>query len=327
MKNSNKFRIRRSTEDDIPAILDLFNVIRRTEIHPIITQQLLYRQFYSSYYGEADRWVVEVHAGSKIPKIMAHHGVLPIHVICRGEAWKIGKTIKSMLHPLYQRRFQYLRFERRCLNEIENNYDALYSTNPGTARLRSALGYNTDVDWLVFERKLSLLDGYYNRRKREFDVQEIESTGEVITSHFSKWERFSVRPEYLNACISTEELNCKFANFHRPIRIFSLRKYWGDRVAFICRVSGRSLSIDHITATDNSSLLLLESFECLLGYLYRNGYRRIHMRVSTDYPNDDLEVFGKLMNSKIRVGFPRRFNGNKDPKTRGKIRWKASGYF
>jgi hypothetical protein len=101
--------------------------------------------------GPADSWVIEAQDRTGW-RIVGHHGLCPVRFTLGDDDWLCAKTMNSFLLPEFRDKFLYLRFERECLREADARFDATYSTAKGTARLRSALGYENYGTCIQLER-------------------------------------------------------------------------------------------------------------------------------------------------------------------------------
>jgi hypothetical protein len=104
--------------------------------------------------GPVHSWIVEAKTGPGNWKIIAHHGLCPIRYTMGDQDFLFAKTVNSFLIPEYRNKFLYLRFEKRCLAEVENLLDATFTLAAEATRMRAALGYETDIPELDLERGL-----------------------------------------------------------------------------------------------------------------------------------------------------------------------------
>jgi hypothetical protein len=150
-------RTRRLEPADEPAFNEAFCRFIRTRYHrrPRSLEHMRWI-WHGAPGGDAESWIVEAREASQW-KIVGHHGLCPIRFTCGDEDWLCAKTMRTFLMPEYRDRFLYLRFEQERLADAAQRFDALYSTAPGTARLRSALGYQNFGPWLWLERGLQPL--------------------------------------------------------------------------------------------------------------------------------------------------------------------------
>jgi len=140
--------------------------------------------------GPADSWIIETQDRSGW-KIVGHHALCPVRFTLGEEDWLCAKTMKTFLLPEYRDKFLYLRFEKECLREADARFDATYSLAPGTARMRSALGYHAYSEYIEFERgfhpmqliyrTMGYLAGRYSFRARCSLLQRLAAISEADT--------------------------------------------------------------------------------------------------------------------------------------------------
>lgn len=154
--------------------------------------------------GKADSWIVEAKAGSSW-NIVGHHALAPIRFTLGDEDWLCAKTMNSFLLPEYRDHFLYLRFEKECLEEAEQRFDATYSMARGTARLRRACGYEIEDTFLWLERgfqphylicrAVTYLAGVYSYRARVALARAIFSMGKAPYTPHSTIELTEITPD------------------------------------------------------------------------------------------------------------------------------------
>ena len=100
--------------------------------------------------GPADIWLIEATEGRGKPKLIGHHGIMPIRFTFGAKDLRFGKTENTMVLPEYRSRILYPRFEKRFAAQYEARFDALFSTiGPSEAiRQRRALGYDFSTRWI-----------------------------------------------------------------------------------------------------------------------------------------------------------------------------------
>lgn len=108
--------------------------------------------------GPADSWLIEAKDASADWKIVGHHGLCPVRFTLGDQDLLCAKTFNTFLLPEFRTKFLYLRFEQECLRQAETRFDATYSSAPGTARLRKALGYATVSTWVHMVRGVQTPD-------------------------------------------------------------------------------------------------------------------------------------------------------------------------
>jgi hypothetical protein len=138
-----RLRSRRFEARDEAGVNDLFNrtVFRLWTGKAPRSLQLLRWLWYHAPGGPVDSWIVEAEHGDGSWRIAGHHALCPMRFTLGGEDLLCAKTANSILLPEYRSKFLYLRFEKECLDEAGDRFDATYSLAPGTTRLRKALGY------------------------------------------------------------------------------------------------------------------------------------------------------------------------------------------
>ena len=151
------FRTRRFEASDELELNAVFKQITRGDSKrpPRPIEQLRWL-WYNAPGGSTDSWVVETEEDTGW-RIIGHHALTPIRFTFGDEDWLCGKTMNTFILPEFRDKFLYLRFEQRCLREADARYDATYSIAPGTARLRTAFGYENIGNWIRLERGLQPL--------------------------------------------------------------------------------------------------------------------------------------------------------------------------
>jgi len=150
-----QLRIRRYRPGDEVQIRDLLTRIRGGEAAACHKSLELMRwQWLHAPGGPMDSWVIENEETDGSWKIVGHHGLCPVRFTFADEDLLCAKTTNTMLAPEFRSRFLYLRFEQECLKQTDERFDATYSCAPGTARLRSQLGYVNGCHWVHLARGL-----------------------------------------------------------------------------------------------------------------------------------------------------------------------------
>src|SRR6185312_13782071 len=103
--------------------------------------------------GPVKSWIVEADDGAGW-RLAGHHGLCPVRFTFGKRDLLFAKTVNSFLLPEFCNRFVYLRFEQRCLAEVEHEFDATYTLTGFAVLLRRALGYDTATVELDFEQGL-----------------------------------------------------------------------------------------------------------------------------------------------------------------------------
>jgi hypothetical protein len=146
------FRTRRTLPTDEPDLNAVYNQITGgTRVGKARSLEEMHWIWHQAPGGATDSWIVEAQLDGGW-KIVGHHALCPIRFTLKDEDWLCAKTINTFLLPEFRDQFLYLRFERECLDVAETRFDVTYSAAPGAARLRKALGYDTSVSWIRFER-------------------------------------------------------------------------------------------------------------------------------------------------------------------------------
>ncbi|MGB3500416.1 MAG: hypothetical protein WBA44_02255 [Mesorhizobium sp.] len=102
--------------------------------------------------GAGDIWLIEAADENGAPKLIGHHGIMPVR-FTRGETDLLfGKTENTLVRPEYRQKLLYVRYEKRFAEQYQGRYHALFSTTGPKAaiRLRSALGYSFPASWETF---------------------------------------------------------------------------------------------------------------------------------------------------------------------------------
>ena len=145
-----RFRTRRMTPDDAPAFNDAFNSLKVLPYRPLAEMQRIWR---GGPGGPMKSWIVEADSGAGW-QLVGHHGLCPVRFTLGELDLLFAKTVNSFLLPEFRNRFVYLRFEQRCLAEVEREFDATYTLAQYAVRMRTALGYDTSTLELDFEQGL-----------------------------------------------------------------------------------------------------------------------------------------------------------------------------
>jgi hypothetical protein len=148
-----EYRYRRFRDGDVASINRLYEQItgrRRT------VSQFEW-QWQQAPGGAAEIWLIEALGAAGRPKLIGHHGIMPIRFTNGNDNLLIGKTENTMVLPEYRSRILYPRFEKRFAAEYENRFDALFSTTgpPEAIRQRRALGYEFSATWLTVQMPTS----------------------------------------------------------------------------------------------------------------------------------------------------------------------------
>lgn len=121
---------------------DVFNsVVAR--VRPLRSLDVMRHLWHDAPGGQVWSWLVETRDGNGEWRIIGHHGLCPIRFTLGDLDLTFAKTINTFLLPEFRDKFVYLRFERQCLAEVEEVFDATYTLTPVAARPRAALGYET----------------------------------------------------------------------------------------------------------------------------------------------------------------------------------------
>jgi len=145
-----RFRTRRMEPCDASAFNDAYNSLDVAPVRPLEEMQRLWR---GGPGGPVKSWIVEADDGAGW-RLIGHHGLCPVRFTLGKRDLLFAKTVNSFLLPEFRNRFVYLRFEQRCLAEVEREFDATYTLAELAVKLRAALGYDTAVLELDFEQGL-----------------------------------------------------------------------------------------------------------------------------------------------------------------------------
>lgn len=139
------YRYRRFRDGDAASINGLYEEItgRRRTVSQFEWQWL------KAPGGIAEIWLIEAMVANREPKLIGHHGIMPIRFTNGKDDLLFGKTENTMVLPDYRSRILYPRFEKRFAAEYEGRFDALFSTTgpPEAIRQRRALGYRFSATW------------------------------------------------------------------------------------------------------------------------------------------------------------------------------------
>ncbi len=152
-----QFRTRRMESDDEAQVNDIFNMLVAGTLAPR-SLDVMRRIWHDGPAGPVRSWVVETHTENEKWRLIGHHGLCPVRYTAGDKDLIFAKTVNSFLLPEFRDKFLYLRFEQRCLAEVEDLFDATYSLWPARARLRAALRYDVDLLSLSLERGLQASD-------------------------------------------------------------------------------------------------------------------------------------------------------------------------
>jgi hypothetical protein len=145
-----RFRTRRMEPGDAPAFNDAYNSLGVAPFRPL---EEMKRLWHGGPGGPVKSWIVEADDGAGW-RLVGHHGLCPVRFTLGGQDLLFAKTVNSFLLPEFRNRFVYLRFEQRCLAEVEHEFDATYTLAELAAKMRAALGYDTGILELDFEQGL-----------------------------------------------------------------------------------------------------------------------------------------------------------------------------
>lgn len=147
-----RYRYRRYEPGDEQAINELyFSVTGRKRS----VSQFLW-QWQDAPGGKGEVWLIEVIKTDGTPKLIGHHGLMPI-VFSYGKFDLLaGKTENTMVLPEYRSKILYPKYEKIFLSHYEKSFDLLFSTMgpPAALRQRLSLGYEAKKKWLSYEWSL-----------------------------------------------------------------------------------------------------------------------------------------------------------------------------
>jgi len=136
--------------DDSAALNDAYNSLGVSPFRPLSEMQRIWR---GGPGGAVRSWLIEADDGTGW-RLIGHHGLCPIRFTLGERDLLFAKTVNSFLLPDYRNRFVYLRFEQRCLAEVDQDFDATYTLAQLAVRMRNALGYDTTTTELDLEQGL-----------------------------------------------------------------------------------------------------------------------------------------------------------------------------
>lgn len=145
------FRTRRLEPGDETALNDAYNTLGVAPFRSIAEMRHVWHRGPG---GPVKSWIIEAAEAESQWRLIGHHGLCPVRFTLGSQDLLFAKTVNSFLLPQFQSRFVYLRFEQRCLAEVEQEFDATYTLAGMAARFRAALGYDTSILELDFERGL-----------------------------------------------------------------------------------------------------------------------------------------------------------------------------
>ena len=145
-----RFRTRRMEPGDAQALNDAYNSLGVSPFRPLTEMQ---RIWHGGPGGPVKSWIVEADDGAGW-RLIGHHGLCPIRFTFDKQDLLFAKTVNSFVLPEFRHRFVYLRFEQRCLAEVEQEFDATYTLAGLAVPWRGALGYDTSTPELDFEQGL-----------------------------------------------------------------------------------------------------------------------------------------------------------------------------
>lgn len=145
-----RFRTRHMTPDDAPVLNGVYNNLQVAPFRPLEEMRQIW---FGGPGGPVKSWIVEADSGAGW-QLVGHHGLCPVRFTLGERDLLFAKTVNSFLLPDFRNRFVYLRFEQRCLAEVEREFDATYTLAQYAVRMRAALGYDTSTLELDLERGL-----------------------------------------------------------------------------------------------------------------------------------------------------------------------------
>ena len=148
-----QFRTRRMDPGDEPIVNDLFNELVKGTLPPR-SLDVMRRIWHEGPGGPVLSWVAETRADHGGWRIVAHHGLCPVRYTLGDKDLVFAKTVNSFLLPEFRGKFLYLRFEKRCLAEAEELFDATYTLLSERAKLRASLHYDLNLRSLSLEKGL-----------------------------------------------------------------------------------------------------------------------------------------------------------------------------
>jgi len=339
-------RTRRFQPGDEVQIRDLLIKVKRG--HPTVCNkslEFMRWQWLHAPGGPMDSWIIEAEEPDGSTKIVGHHGLCPTRFTFGDVDLLFAKTSNTMLLPEYRSKFLYLRFEQECLREADRRFDATYCCAPGTARLRSQLGYVSCSHWIHMVRGLqtpemiSRILGFVANRYSSFSWNKIKRSIAAVSSSLNSRLLLSLM-EYspiqaaqsdffadfwssarlvagMSARRDVQDLTWRF--WQRPgFRYSTLINTWEGGARAYCVVNITDPLIFHledIFVSPPRADLLQMFILAVFAWCARKGALLLRFSTTTDgQPKEFLDVFSRYMHlSPLRpfrpeVDFPRRFS-------------------
>ena len=146
-----RFRTRLMEPGDEIAFNDAYNALGVAPFRPIAEMRHVW---HNAPGGKVRSWIIEAEEEPGRWRLIGHHGLCPVRFTFGDQDLLFAKTVNSFLVPEFKSRFVYLRFEQRCLAQVEQDFDATYTLAGMAARMRGALGYDTSILELDLEQGL-----------------------------------------------------------------------------------------------------------------------------------------------------------------------------
>jgi len=148
-----RFRTRRMGPSDEVLFNDTYNALVQDRRAPR-PLEVMRRIWHEGPGGPVRSWLIEAQEDGGEWRLAGHHGLCPIRFTRGPDEFVFAKTVNTFLLPEFRGKFLYLRFELKCLAEVEHEFDATYTLTSSVIRMRGAIGYDTSIEELAFEQGL-----------------------------------------------------------------------------------------------------------------------------------------------------------------------------
>jgi hypothetical protein len=145
MTEPQEFTVRPTQPEDGAALNQLYH--RLTGTMRSIAQWRW--EWFDTPSGPAPSWVIVETASGRI---VGHHGVVPVPLVCGGRCLAAARTENTMIDPDVRRRLVYPPVEARLLTELLKTFDLIYTTSGKGSHglVRKRLGYVSAGTWRTF---------------------------------------------------------------------------------------------------------------------------------------------------------------------------------
>ncbi len=301
-------------DGDARAINDLYTKITGTTR----SESEFEWQWLSAPGGNGGIWLIET-AGTDAPKLVGHHGVMPVRFSNGESDLLFGKTENTMVLPDHRNRLLYPRFERRFANAYEPRFDALFSTfgDASAIRLRKAMGYDFSSTWVQLQiptsrradyglllavllrrlglaagrrRDASAVDHAVRRRTNPLPLRSLDDDAAPRDAFFDRFWAEHRRNFRLTPRRDKDDLNWRFWTNPYVSYVTLVSDALSNEQGYaIVRVNGESAVVEDIVpgpATAGSFARLLDS---VLSWLSANSVNWANVSTTSDScTNDDI---------------------------------------